>query len=445
LDEKGNLSELILLFTSLFTRSEKMRASIFLLIPLFLFMLLVDFYTWRGIKQLLTRIRKRMVSQSLTFIFWGVSILIFSAFILFVFGIKHVKQAEAYIFAGWLVAGFALFYFPKFVFIVFVFLRDIELAVTGLFRWIRRKKNKSVPKFTTGRKMGRSEFLYQMGLVLAAIPFASILYGVTKGKFNYRIIREKLQFERLPESFKGLKIVQISDMHLGSFNKRFEPIAKAVELINEQEPDLILFTGDLVNNFAEETEGWAPVLSQMKARIGKYSILGNHDYGDYSEWDSAEAKEKNLSEIKNFHKKMGFQLLLNESETIGINGDEIALIGVENWGKPPFPQHGDLKKAMENVNPDAFKLLMSHDPSHWDAQVLDQTDIELTFSGHTHGMQFGIERAGIKWSPVQYKYPRWGGLYKERHQFLYVNRGFGYIGFPGRVGMPPEITVVELS
>jgi uncharacterized protein len=422
-----------------------MRASVYLLIPLLLFMLLVDFYTWRGIRPLIAKIRHAAIRKVLSSVFWGISILIFGGFVLFMFGIKHVEQAEAYIFAGWLVAGFALFYLPKFVFIVFVLLKDIQLVIKWIFNGFKKNKDKRRSKITSGRKMERTEFLYQMGLFLAAIPFASILYGVTKGKFNYRVMRERLSFKRLPESFKGLKIVQISDMHLGSFNRRFEPIEKAVELINEQEPDLILFTGDLVNNFAEETEGWAPVLSKMKAKIGKYSILGNHDYGDYSEWKSPEEKAKNLAGIKKFHKKMGFQLLLNESEVIKISDEEIALIGIENWGKPPFPQHGDLNKAMEGVKPDAFKLLMSHDPSHWDAQVLDKTDIELTFSGHTHGMQFGIERAGIKWSPVQYKYPRWGGLYKEQKQFLYVNRGFGYIGFPGRIGMPPEITVIELG
>ncbi|HPF51993.1 MAG TPA: metallophosphoesterase [Draconibacterium sp.] len=421
-----------------------MRASPFFLIPLLVFMLLTDIYTWRGIKPLIARIKYLWARKTLRYIFWGISVLIFSGFILFMLRIKHVKQAEAYIFAGRLVAWFALFYIPKFVFIVFVMLRDIKLAIWGTVRWIRKKIVKPKEGEDKGRKMDRSEFLYQMGLVLAAIPFASILYGVTRGKFNYRVIREKLHFDNLPESFRGLKIVQISDMHLGSFNRKFEPIEKAIELINEQEPDLIFFTGDLVNNFAEETEDWAPVLKKMNAKMGKYSILGNHDYGDYSEWPSPEAKEKNLEEIKAFHKKMGFQLMLNENKSLKVNDEEIALIGVENWGKPPFPQHGDLDKAMEGVNPDSFKLLMSHDPSHWDAKVLGKTDINLTFSGHTHGMQFGIERIGIKWSPIQYRYPRWGGLYKESKQFLYVNRGFGYIGFPGRIGMPPEITVVEL-
>lgn len=421
-----------------------MRASPFFLIPLLVFMLLTDIYTWRGIKPLIARIRYLWARTTLRYLFWGVSVLIFSGFILFMARIKHAKQAEAYIFASRLVALFALFYLPKFVFIVFVLLRDIKLAIWGMVRWIRKKIVKPKVGEDKGKKMDRSEFLYQMGLVLAAIPFASVLYGVTKGKFNYRVIHEKLRFEKLPESFRGLKIVQISDIHLGSFNRRFEPIEKAIELINEQEPDLIFFTGDLVNNFAEETEDWAPVLKKMKAKMGKYSILGNHDYGDYSEWPTPEAKEKNLDAIKAFHQKMGFELMLNQNKRLKIGDDEISLIGVENWGKPPFPQHGDLDKAMEGVNPESFKLLMSHDPSHWDAKVLGKTDIDLTFSGHTHGMQFGIERIGIKWSPIQYRYPRWGGLYKESKQFLYVNRGFGYIGFPGRIGMPPEITVVEL-
>ncbi|MDE5417174.1 metallophosphoesterase [Labilibaculum sp. DW002] len=421
-----------------------MKASVFLLIPLLLFMLLVDIYTYRGVKPLIARINNALARQSLTILFWGISVFIFAAFSIFMFGIKHVKQSESYIYVGYLVAGFSLFYIPKFVFILFVLLQDIQGAIARTIRWFRERKKKSVPQFNSKRKMERSEFLYQMGLMLAAIPFASILYGVTKGKFKFRIMQESLSFPNLPKAFQGFRIVQISDMHLGSFNKNYEKIEKAIELINEQEPDIILFTGDLVNNFAEETEGWAPVLNKMNARMGKFSILGNHDYGDYSHWPSAEAKAKNLQDIKNFHADMGFKLLLNESETISINGDEIALIGVENWGKPPFPQHGDLDLAMKDNEKLPFKLLMSHDPSHWDEKVLD-TDIDLTFAGHTHGMQFGIERAGIKWSPVQYKYPRWGGLYNKGKQFLYVNRGFGYIGFPGRIGMPPEITLVELT
>lgn len=422
-----------------------MRASVFLLIPLLLFMLLVDIYTYRGIKPLIARINNSIARHTLTYLFWSISVFIFAAFTTFMFGIKHVQKADAYIYSGYLVAGFTLFYFPKFVFIFFVLIKDIQGAIRRTIAWFRERRNKSVPQLNSKRKMERSEFLYQMGLVLAAIPFASILYGVTKGKFNYRVMRESIRFSNLPKAFKGLKIVQISDMHLGSFNKNFEKVEKAVELINEQEPDLIVFTGDLVNNFAEETDGWAPVLAKMKAKIGKYSILGNHDYGDYSYWRSEEDKAKNLAAIKYFHKQMGFRLLLNETETINIKGEEIALVGVENWGKPPFPQHGDLSKATQGTEHLPFKILLSHDPSHWDEEVIKNSNIDLTFAGHTHGMQFGIERAGIKWSPVQYKYPRWGGLYREGDQYLYVNRGFGYIGFPGRIGMPPEITVVELA
>lgn len=422
-----------------------MRANLSILLPLLLFILLVDIYTYRGIKPLLAKIKYSFAKHSLILLFWGITLVTFVGFSLFSFGIKHVKQSDAYIYVGYLSAGFGLFYIPKFVFIVFVLIKDVQVAILRIIRWFRkRNKKENVSNFNTSRKMERSEFLYQMGLILAAIPFTSILYGVTKGKFNYRVIREKISFANLPKSFKGLKIVQISDMHLGSLNKNYKQVAKAVELINEQDADLILFTGDLVNNFAEETDGWAPILSKMKAKIGKYSVMGNHDYGDYSRWESDEDKIKNLEAIKHFHKEMGFRLLLNETETITINKEEIALLGIENWGKPPFPQHGDLQKTYKGAEHQPFKLLMSHDPSHWDAEVLKSTDIDLTFAGHTHGMQFGFERAGIKWSPIQYKYPRWAGLYKESNQYLYVNRGFGYIGFPGRIGMPPEITVVEL-
>lgn len=418
-----------------------MRANAFLIIPLLLFMLTVDLYTYRGLKPLINKIKKSIVSTFLKSLYWFVSLFIFAAFTLFFFGIKHVQQAETYIYTSYLIGTFALFYIPKFVLILFVLLQDIQ----NIIRWIARKftRKKEIETRKSTNNITRSAFLYQIGLVFAAIPFASILYGVTKGKFQFRVIKEKLKFSNLPKAFHGFRIVQISDIHLGSFNKNFEKIAEAVELINNQKPDIILFTGDLVNNFAEETEGWAPILGKMKASMGKYSILGNHDYGDYSHWSSDEAKEVNLNGIKNFHQEAGFKLLLNQTERLKINDEEITLIGVENWGKPPFPQYGDLDKAQKNNSDIKFKLLMSHDPSHWDEQVLN-TDIDLTFSGHTHGMQFGIECAGIKWSPVKYKYPRWGGLYRVAKQFLYVNRGFGYIGFPGRIGMPPEITLIEL-
>lgn len=422
-----------------------MRASVYLLIPLFLFMLVVDIYTYRGIKPLINKIKFPYIRRILRFLFWGISVVIFASFVVFMFGIEHVKKADSYVYTGYLVSGFILFYFPKFVFILFVLLNDIKLLVGHVLNWIKKSRESGTHEVDSKSKMRRSEFLYQVGLGLAAIPFSSILYGITKGKFNYRLKHETIGFKNLPGVFKGLKIVQISDMHLGSFNKNYKQVEDAIELINEQEADLILFTGDLVNNFAEETDGWAPVLGKMKAKIGKYSVLGNHDYGDYSQWRSEKEKAKNLEAIKHFHAEMGFRLLLNENELINIKGEKIALIGVENWGNPPFPQHGDIEKATGGIESVSFKMLMSHDPSHWDAVVRKETNIDLTFAGHTHGMQFGVEWAGIKWSPVQYKYPRWGGLYRENEQYLYVNRGFGYIGFPGRIGMPPEVTVVELT
>jgi len=421
-----------------------MRASAFLIVPLLIFMFIVDLYTYRGLKPLINKIQNLFLRKALKLFYWSISAFMFAAFVLFFLRIEYVQKAETYVYTSYLVGAFALFYIPKFVLILFVLLKDVQKAASWFVRALANVKKENKFESKSKRKMERSEFLYQMGLMLAAIPFASILYGVTKGKFKFRIMQESLSFPNLPKAFQGLRIVQISDMHLGSFNKNYEKIEKAVELINEQKPDIILFTGDLVNNFAEETEGWAPVLSKMNASMGKYSILGNHDYGDYSHWPSAEAKAKNLKGIKDFHKDAGFKLLLNETERLKIEEDEIALIGVENWGKPPFPQHGDLDVAMKGHEDLAFKLLMSHDPSHWDEKVL-KTDIDLTFAGHTHGMQFGIERAGIKWSPVQYKYPRWGGLYNKGKQLLYVNRGFGYIGFPGRIGMPPEITLIELN
>ncbi len=409
-----------------------MKANALLIIPLLLFMCLVDWYTFRGIKPLIRKIKRHTIAKAISFFYWLISILTFLAFLLFFTGIKSITDAKVYVYVEYFIGWFALFYIPKFVFILFVLLQDI----LNIFMYLFRKKAAPSPS--------RRNFLYQLGLITAAVPFGSILYGVTKGKFDYRVIKERIAFPDLPKAFNGLRIVQISDIHLGSFNNNYEQVSHAITVINRQNPDIILFTGDLVNNFADETNGWEPVLSQMKARLGKYSILGNHDYGDYSHWSSPKAKAENLQRIKNFHNQIGFRLLLNETKYLTIGSDRIALIGVENWGRPPFPQYGDLNKAMRNTLLSDFKLLMSHDPTHWDAQVIDKTNINITFSGHTHGMQFGIERSGIKWSPVQYKYPRWGGLYKHKKQYLYVNRGFGYIGFPGRIGMPPEITLIEL-
>jgi len=252
-------------------------------------------------------------------------------------------------------------------------------------------------------------------------------------------------YPNLPDRFNGLKIVQISDFHIGTFLHNLDQVEAVVEIINEQKPDLLLFTGDFINNLSTEVDPFVDILSRLQAKIGKYSILGNHDYGEYVRWNSEEEKQDNINRLIQLEKDVGFDLLLDESRQIKIDNQKIELIGIENWGLPPFPQYGDLNKAMENVDEDTFKILMSHDPTHWDAQVVGKTNIDLMLTGHTHGAQFGIEIPGWRWSPATVRYEQWGGLYKKGKQKLYINTGLGSIGYPGRVGMPPEITVFELQ
>lgn len=283
------------------------------------------------------------------------------------------------------------------------------------------------------------------GLIAGFLPFFAIVYAIFKSAYRFKIHRVEVHSKDLPSNFDGLKIVHISDLHVGSFSYRYRILEKVVHLINDLDADLILFTGDLVNNYAWELKGWDQVLNKLSAKKGKFAVLGNHDYGDYSPWISEEAKKENFEEIKNFYQKIDFQLLLNASEVLTVNNQSIGILGVENWGLPPFRQDGDLEKAWKDVRNLPFKILLSHDPSHWDAEVIDKTDIDLTLSGHTHGMQAGIKILGKQWSPIQYKYKRWAGLYAHKNQFLYVTRGLGWLGFPGRMGMRPEITLIELK
>lgn len=284
-----------------------------------------------------------------------------------------------------------------------------------------------------------------IGLIAGFLPFFVIVYAIFKAVYKFKLYHVIVEHKDLPENFEHLKVVHISDLHIGSFEYRYRILEKAVNMINDLDADLILFTGDLVNNFAWELNGWAKVLNKLSAKKGKYAILGNHDYGDYSNWESPEAKKENFDAIKNFYSSIDFKLLLNEGVSISENGQSIAILGVENWGLPPFRQDGDLAKALEEVGDIPFKILLSHDPSHWDKEVITKTDIVLTLSGHTHGMQAGINLMGKQWSPIKYKYKRWAGLYQVKDQFLYVTRGLGWLGFPGRLGMRPEITFLELK
>ncbi len=323
--------------------------------------------------------------------------------------------------------------------IVFLFSEDIFRLIAGIYQKLfGTEKEFSIPT--------RRRFLSLVAIAMAAVPFSALLYGMYKGKYNFKVLKYNLEFDDLPDSFHGYQITQISDIHSGSFDNR-EKIEYAVDLVNRQKSDLLLFTGDMVNNKAEEMVPWKELFSTLEAKDGKFSVLGNHDYGDYVEWDSEDAKAKNLEDLKIIQKEMGFELLLNESRFLQKGSDRIALLGVENWGKGGFKKAGDLKKAAANVLENDFKILMSHDPSHWEEQVInDVYHYHLTLSGHTHGMQFGIEIPGwIKWSPVKWRYKYWAGIYEEIGQYINVNRGFGFLGYPGRVGIWPEISVITLK
>lgn len=319
-----------------------------------------------------------------------------------------------------------------------------------LFRWIAgffmKPEVINTDVLQDPHAISRLKFLNYLAVGMAAVPFAGLLYGMVKGAFDYKVHRVRVVLPNLPTSFNGFRIVQISDIHSGSFISG-TPLETAVKLVNEQNADVVFFTGDLVNNQAVEVEPHMKALSGIKAPMGVFSTLGNHDYGDYVTWNSKEEKINNLADLKNKHAQMGWRLMMNEHVTLQRGDDKIALIGVENWGgQLNFPKYGDLKKAYAGSENYPVKLLLSHDPSHWSKQVKEEyKDIDITFSGHTHGFQFGIEIPGlIKWSPSQFVYKQWAGLYTEDGQHLYVNRGLGFLGYPGRVGIMPEITVMEL-
>ena len=335
---------------------------------------------------------------------------------------------------------FLIFVVPKILIAVVLFGEDI-------FRFFKAVIVHFVGDNDGGKFMPtRRRFVSQVALGLATIPFASLLYGMTIGKYNFKVIKKTLNFSDLPDSFDGMTITHISDVHSGSFDNP-EKIQYAIDLINEQNSDIVLFTGDIVNTHATEMHPWIETFKKIHNPVlGKYSVLGNHDYGEYSEWSSEEAKEENFREIKDLHRQIDFKLLLNENVKIQKGNDSIRLVGVENWGKH-FKKAGDLNIASNGVENNEFKILMSHDPSHWDSEVQhDERNFHLTLSGQTHGFQFGIEIPGfLKWSPVQYVYKQWAGLYENTGRFIYVNRGFGFHAFPGRVGIMPEITVITLN
>ena len=334
-----------------------------------------------------------------------------------------------------MVSAMMIFVLPKLLSVIFLLIGDFTRFVEFGFKYFTAKEN----YFPERRK-----FISTTALAAAGIFSALAIDGIIFGKYRHTVRKVKLRFKNLPESFKGYKIVQISDVHSGSFSNP-KKLQKAIDLINEQDADVVLFTGDMVNNYADEFKPFIPLFKSIKAKDGKFSILGNHDYGDYGAWNSREEKAQNIPTLKNYQAEAGFKLLRNENIALEKNGEKIYLLGVENWGIKPFPQYGDLDKALKGVPEDAIKVLMSHDPTHFDEVVKKhKTNVHLTLSGHTHGMQFGLDLKNIKWSPVKFKYKKWADLYESEGKYLYVNRGFGVIAYPGRVGINPEITVIEL-
>lgn len=391
------------------------------LLGIFLFLIL-EVYLYQGIKNVIQNTLIRHLYIGVTAIFY---------LIIFYFLLNFSTEKITLLFSLSVV-----FIFPKLLGVLFLLFDDFLRLVQYLFASIS-SENKHFPD--------RRKFLSLLALGSSAVFMGLMADGLIFGKFRHRVRKVKLGLKNLPEVFKGYKIIQISDVHSGSFPDPSK-LQHAIDLINEQKPDLVLFTGDLVNNYADEFKPFIPLFSQIKAKDGKFSVLGNHDYGLYGKWETIEQQQKNVPNLIEYQKQAGFETLRNEHRVLEKNGEKIYLLGVENWGEPPFPQFGDLDKSLMGIPTEALKILMSHDPTHFDAIVKHHpANIQLTLSGHTHGMQFGIDLKNIKWSPVQYRYQKWADLYESLGKYLYVNRGFGVIGFHGRVGIYPEITLIELT
>jgi uncharacterized protein len=394
-------------------------------------LILIEFYAFQAIKTIL---KPKWLLLAYQFLSFSLFVFIIYSFTLFDRSVGQTKQTM--ITMGLLL----LVYIPKIVITITMLGEDIYRVGVGTVNHFIN--NDSTATFLPSRR----RFVSQLGLGLAAVPFLSLIYGMTIGKYNYKVIKQRIFFPDLPDEFDGFTITQISDIHSGSFDNP-EKINYAIDLVNEQNSDLILFTGDIVNTHAKEMHPWIEAFKRIKKHdYGKYSVLGNHDYGEYVTWPTEAAKDKNFEDIKNLYGQIDFNLLLNEHTFIQKGKDRIALVGVENWGHN-FKQAGDLKKASQNLKKEDFKVLMSHDPSHWEYEVKNHDKhFQLTLSGHTHGMQFGIEIPGFfKWSLAQYVYKQWAGLYEEFGRYIYVNRGFGFHAYPGRVGIMPEITVIQLK
>ena len=416
----------------------------FIIVPLFALVLLsIDLYAYQAFR--FAFIHSGESVRKLVFIlYWSLTLVVMIGYFSYHFLNPDYLSRTYRVF---LLTGIFMNYFAKIFIIFFLVIDDVirmgRWAFEGVASVFRSRASGLINP--AGEAISRSDFLMKTALIAGALPVISMGYGIISGAHDYRIRRHKILLPHLPASFDGLHVGQISDIHSGSFFNK-TAVTGGVEMFMNEKPDVIFFTGDLVNNVADEMKDWMSVFSRIKAPLGVFSILGNHDYGDYTYWSSPEEKIKNLEDLKQIHRLLGYDLLLNENRRIRIKGDEIALIGVENWGRGHFSKYGKLEKAYPGSEDAPVKLLLSHDPSHWDAQVRPEFPaIDMTFSGHTHGFQFGVEIGKFRWSPSQYVYRQWAGLYQEGNQRLYVNRGFVFLGFPGRIGIPPELTIFELK
>jgi len=401
-----------------------------------IFFLLIDLYFFQGVlwaSKNWTPLWKGVLRIG----FWIPTVLAITAITWWTFGNPYTISTSA---RNFVITGVVAAYISKVLGILVLFSEDLYRGA----RWVAGYFGVGVNEKLPGAIIPRSEFLSKIAVATAALPVGAFAYGIISGAHDYRIRRVTVKMKNLPKSFDGIRIGQISDIHSGSFwNKT--AVKGGVEMLLNEKPDMIFFTGDLVNNQTSEVKDFLPIFEKVKAPLGVYSVTGNHDYGDYHKWASPEAKSKNFQDLVMSHKAMGYDILMNENRIIEQSGEKIAIIGNENWGVR-FSKYGNLEQAYQGTDEAAVKLLLSHDPTHWDAQVRPKyPDIDMMFAGHTHGFQFGVEIGNFKWSPVQYVYKQWADLHREGDQYLYINRGFGYIGYPGRVGIPPELTIVELK
>jgi predicted MPP superfamily phosphohydrolase len=413
-------------------------SKILMIVGFSIFFIIIDLYIYQAIKVSVSGLSAPW-RKGLILGFWTITVIsIISVFLINTMAADFFPGESRRI----LVVGIVMIYFSKVFGVLTLLIDDIFRAGQWVF-------GKIFPQYISEKSSGegitRSEFISKTSLLAVAVPLTTFGIGIATGAHNYRVRRKTISLPNLPSSFDGIRIGQLSDIHSGSFFSK-PGVKRGIDLLLGEKPDVVFFTGDLVNDEASEVADYKDLFSKVKAPLGVYSILGNHDYGDYKRWRSPEDRNKNLADLIQSQKEMGWDILLNENRTLKVDGEEIAIIGIENWGAGRFSKHGDLKKAYAGTEEKPVKLLLSHDPSHWDAQVRPQfSDIDVTFAGHTHGFQFGVEIGDFRWSPSKFIYKQWADLHQEANQYLYVNRGFGFIGYPGRIGILPEITIIELK